>query len=85
MMDFSKHIDSVVFKAVAKQAQELGVEAYVIGGFVRDLVLGRPSKDVDFVTTGDGIELASKVAHSLNPRIKVNYFKNFGTAQFNYQ
>lgn len=84
MMDFSKHIDSVVFKAVAKQARELGVEAYVIGGFVRDLVLGRPSKDVDFVTTGDGIELASKVAQSLNPRLKVNYFKNFGTAQFNY-
>lgn len=83
-MDFSKHIDSVVFKAVAKQARELGVEAYVIGGFVRDLVLGRPSKDVDFVTTGDGIELASKVAQSLNPRLKVNYFKNFGTAQFNY-
>jgi len=84
MNDFSHNIDSPIFKAVALQAEKLGFEAYVIGGYVRDLILERPSKDIDFVTTGDGIELAKHVAKSLNPRLTVNYFKNFGTAQFNY-
>jgi poly(A) polymerase len=84
MNEFSITINEPIFREVGRQSVLLGFEAYVIGGFVRDLILKRPSKDIDFVTTGDGIELAKHVAKSLNPRIKVNYFKNFGTAQFNY-
>lgn len=84
MNNFVNYINDPIFSAVAKQTELLGFETYIIGGYVRDLFLIRPSKDIDFVTTGDGIELAKKVANSLNSRIHVNYFKNFGTAQFNY-
>jgi len=69
-----------IFEVVAQAAAELGVEAYVIGGFVRDLVLRRPSKDIDVVCVGDGIALATQVALKLPNRPKVSVFKNFGTA-----
>ena len=69
-----------IFEVVAEAAAELGVEAYVIGGFVRDLVLKRPSKDIDVVCVGDGIGLAATVAQKLPHRPKVSIFKNFGTA-----
>jgi poly(A) polymerase len=85
MNDFSRYIDGEVFKVVADQAQKLNVETYVIGGFVRDLILKRPSKDLDFVTIGDGIDLARSVAFAINPKLKVSVFKNFGTAQFRYK
>ncbi len=65
---------------IAHAAEELGVEAFLIGGFVRDKILGRPSKDADIVCAGDGIELARAVAKRFNPQPHVNYFKNFGTA-----
>lgn len=71
-----------VFSAVQKAAEKLGVEAYVVGGYVRDLMLGRNNKDIDFVCVGSGIELAGKTAQILNSNIHVNTFKNFGTAQF---
>lgn len=70
---------------MAGRAEKLNLETYVIGGFVRDLILERPSKDLDFVTIGSGIELAKSVARELNPKLKVSIFKNFGTAQFKYQ
>jgi poly(A) polymerase len=85
MIDFSEYINDKIFHAVADQAEVLGLETYVVGGYVRDLILERPSKDIDFVTIGDGIELARNVAKSLNPKLKVSVFKNFGTAQFNYK
>ncbi len=69
-----------IFNVVAEAAGELGMDAYVIGGFVRDLVLKRPSKDIDVVCVGDGIALAAMVAQKLPHRPKVNVFKNFGTA-----
>jgi tRNA nucleotidyltransferase/poly(A) polymerase len=65
---------------VATAAEALGVETYLIGGFVRDKLLGRPTKDADIVCAGDGIHLAKTVARSFHPAPHVNYFKNFGTA-----
>jgi len=65
---------------VAAAAQELGMESYLVGGFVRDKLLNRPTKDADIVTIGDGIELAKAVAARFEPIPQVNYFKNFGTA-----
>lgn len=71
-----------IFKKIARPAQELGVETYLIGGFVRDKILKRVTKDADIVCVGDGIELAKAVAKHFNPIPKVSYFKNFGTAHF---
>lgn len=65
---------------VAAAAKQLRAESYLIGGFVRDKILGRETKDADIVCMGDGIELATKVAQSLKPVPQVSYFKNFGTA-----
>jgi poly(A) polymerase len=70
-----------VFKKIAHAADELGVPAYVIGGFVRDKLLGRVTKDADIVCVGDGIQLAHKVAERFQPKPSVSFFKNFGTAQ----
>lgn len=70
-----------VFKTVAEAATEMGLETYVVGGFVRDAILERgQAKDLDFVTVGSGIELAKKVAEKLSPKAEVKVFKNFGTA-----
>ena len=60
------------------------MEAYVIGGFVRDLLLDRPSKDIDIVVVGDGVEYAKQCANTLRVK-KVSIFKTYGTAQFNYK
>ncbi|MDR6570406.1 HDIG domain-containing protein [Chitinophaga ginsengisegetis] len=70
-----------VLEKIALAAHELGVPAYLIGGFVRDKLLGRKTKDMDIVCVGDGIALAHKVAESLGNNIPVNFFKTYGTAQ----
>src|SRR5438105_7519887 len=69
-----------VFKKIAHAAKELHMPAYIIGGFVRDKLIGRQTKDADIVCVGDGITLAQKVAERFNPRPAVSFFKNFGTA-----
>lgn len=74
-----------LFECVAKAARQVGVPCYLIGGFVRDKLLNRGTKDMDIVCVGDGIALAHRVAALLGPAIKVNYFRNFGTAQVRYQ
>ncbi len=71
----------IVLKKIAAAAVALNVPCYLIGGFVRDKILGRETKDMDVVCIGDGIDLAYKVAEQFNPTPEVNYFKNFGTAQ----
>jgi poly(A) polymerase len=73
-----------VFDIIADAAAKLGSPAYVIGGFVRDKLIGRPTKDADIVCIGDGITLAHEVAASLKPKPTVSWFKNFGTAQIRY-
>lgn len=85
MTNFSEQLTNPVFKIIAEQADQLGVETYIIGGFVRDLILKRPSKDADFVTVGSGIDLARKVAAQIDRRLKVSVFKTFGTAQFHHK
>lgn len=70
-----------IFEQIAAAAVELQMPCYLIGGFVRDKIIGRPTKDADIVCLGDGIALAHKVAAGLRPKPQVAYFKNFGTAQ----
>jgi poly(A) polymerase len=74
-----------IFEVVAKAAASIGVPAYVVGGYVRDRLLARPSKDMDIVCVGDGIALAEAVAGSLYPRPKVVVYRRFGTAMLRYE
>jgi poly(A) polymerase len=76
------HLSHPVFSLLAETAQNNAIEAYVIGGFVRDLLLHRPSKDIDIVVLGNGIEFAELLGAKL--KTKVNVFKNFGTAMLRY-
>jgi poly(A) polymerase len=76
-----KHLSHPIFKTLADCANQLGVDAYVIGGFVRDIYLGRESKDIDIVTIGKGIELAELIHKQLGDEAHLSVFKNFGTAQ----
>ncbi|HEX2608861.1 MAG TPA: HD domain-containing protein [Flavisolibacter sp.] len=71
-----------VFNKVAAAATELEMPCYLIGGFVRDKLLERPTKDADFVCVGDALELAKKAAQQFHPAPRVNLFKTYGTAQF---
>lgn len=73
-----------LFKDIAKVAADTNTPCYIVGGFVRDKLLNRSTKDIDFVCLGSGIDMAQAVAKSLSGRPKVNFFKNFGTAQFRY-
>ncbi|MBS1917029.1 MAG: HD domain-containing protein [Bacteroidetes bacterium] len=69
-----------IFKKIAHAAEELNVPCYLIGGFVRDKIIRRATKDADIMCVGDGIELAKTVTKYFNPQPNVAYFKNFGTA-----
>jgi len=85
-MNFKENIqDQPIFQVIARSAAELGVDTYIIGGYVRDLILGRPNKDIDVVCLGSGIALAEKVADNLGDKVFVSFFKNFGTAQVKFE
>lgn len=71
-----------IFQLIGAEADDLGLECYVIGGFVRDLLLGRPCKDIDFMCVGNGLQLAERVAQKLGRSEQLTVFKNFGTAHF---
>lgn len=77
-----QHLQNPVFKVLATIADQTKTEAYVIGGFVRDLFLDRPSKDIDIVVLGNGIEFAEQTGRQLKTKVAV--FKNFGTAMLKY-
>ena len=74
-----------VLQKISLSAEELGMPCYLIGGFVRDKIMERDTKDMDIVCVGDGIALAANVAEKFNPKPTVNFFKNFGTAQIKIQ
>lgn len=80
-MDLSKHLEAKIFKIVQEVAIANKIPTFVVGGFVRDVLLKRPSKDIDFVCLGSGILLAEHVAQKLGKKVKVHVFKKFGTAQ----
>jgi len=79
-MNLKEHLQHPVFRVVAAVSEEMKVPAFVIGGFVRDLILKRYSQDIDIVVLGSGIDFAHEVARKLGDHVAVNYFRNFGTA-----
>jgi poly(A) polymerase len=82
----SDHLSHPVFRIITGVSEELGVPAFVIGGFVRDLMLGRDNKqDIDIVVKGSGIEFAHRVADQLEGDVPVKFFRNFGTAMLKYE
>ncbi len=78
-----QHLQHPLFNIVSQTAAELNLQVYVIGGFVRDILLNRPSKDIDIVIIGNGIDFAEQVARKL--KVKLAVFKNFGTAMLKYK
>jgi poly(A) polymerase len=81
LKDYLKH---PIFSIISQSAEESNLKAYVIGGFVRDLFLRRPSTDIDIVTIGSGIELAELVGRKIGKNTHVGVFRNFGTAMLHY-
>jgi len=79
-----KNLEHPIFQLISETAEEKHVEVYVIGGYVRDLILERPSKDIDIVVLGNGIDIAKAVATKANNAF-VSVFKTFGTAMFRYK
>ena len=85
-MNYTKELDNPIFKIIALASQELKLESYVIGGFVRDIILKRDhKKDIDIVAVGSGIELALKVSSLLPKKPKVQVFKTYGTAMLRFE
>src|SRR5690554_6529879 len=84
-VDMQEKLNNKIFNVISEVSDNLNQKTFVIGGFVRDMYLQRPSKDIDVVTLGSGIELARQVAAALNPKPGVTVFKNFGTAYFRYR
>ncbi len=84
-MNYEKHLIHPIYSFVRHAADELGYEAYVVGGVVRDMIMHRHNTDIDIVTVGSGIELATRTAALISPDLHVNVYRNFGTAQFNFE
>ena len=80
MMNLSEHINNHFFKLITKASRSLNYQSFVIGGYVRDILLKRPSNDIDVVTVGSGIELARKTASLISEKKEVKYYGRFGTA-----
>jgi poly(A) polymerase len=82
--EIQAHLDKQIFRLISRAADEMKVECYVIGGYVRDFFLLRPSNDIDVVAIGKGVELAELVATKLGRNTSLTVFKNFGTAQIKH-
>ena len=83
--NLKEHLTHPVFGLITQTADSMGLETYVVGGFVRDLLLHRPSVDIDVVTVGSGIELARAVARAIGPKAEAHFYGRFGTAQLRYK
>ena len=88
MNSHSKILNSInldIFKIISDSTEELGLESFIVGGFVRDLILNRSvKKDIDIMCIGSGIDLAKAVQKKINSKVKINIFKRYGTAMINY-
>ncbi|MFV5695554.1 CCA tRNA nucleotidyltransferase [Flavobacterium sp. LB3P122] len=85
-MNYKEALNNKIFEVVSQASQELNMDSYVIGGFVRDLLLNRDfKKDIDIVAVGSGIELALKVSQLLPKKPKVQVFKTYGTAMLRFE
>lgn len=84
-MNLRQDIDKHIFRTVGQAADDMEMDAYVIGGYVRDIFLDRTSSDIDFVAVGSGIDLAYEVARRLGRGAKLSIFKTYGTAQVKYR
>ena len=83
--ELKQHFSAPVFRPITEVADQLGLECYVVGGYVRDLFLERPSKDIDVVVVGSGIRMAEALAERLGRGAHVAVFRNFGTAQLKWR
>ena len=83
--DLAKLLDKDIFHKISEAADSLHLECYVVGGYVRDLFLERPSNDIDVVVVGSGIQVASALKNILGKRAYISVFRNFGTAQVKYK
>ena len=79
--ELAEILDQEIFHQIGEAADRLGVECYVVGGYVRDIFLERPSNDIDVVVVGSGIDVAKELKRSLGRKAHLSVFKNFGTAQ----
>ncbi len=82
--DLKERLNAPIFHHISETADKLGLECYVVGGYVRDLFLQRPSKDIDIVVAGSGIAIAEALGKKLGKGSHVSVFRNFGTAQVKY-
>ena len=82
--DLAQLLDHDIFHKISAAADSLGMECYVVGGYVRDLFLERPSSDIDVVVVGSGIQVADALKKQLGQKAKISVFRNFGTAQVKY-
>ena len=83
-MVFREAIKNSIFHEISNYCSANNIESFVVGGFVRDFFLKRPSKDIDILIIGDGINVAKQIAKQIDPKIPVTIFKNFGTAYFKF-
>lgn len=83
--ELKQHFSEPIFGQIAETVDALGLECYVVGGYVRDIFLQRLSKDIDVVVVGSGIEMAEALGRRLGRAARVSVFKNFGTAQVKYK
>jgi len=78
MINYADRLEHGFFRTISSVCAQMNVRAYVIGGYVRDIILGRQSKDIDVVVLGSGISVATKVAEALGTGAQAKYFSNFG-------
>jgi len=83
-MVFREAIKNSIFHEISNYCSANNIESFVVGGYVRDFLLKRPSKDIDILIIGDGIGVAKQIAKQIDPKIPVTIFKNFGTAYFKF-